>query len=430
MTDIDQRSVLIVLVEISGYTRPMLAGEEASAHSRLVISELVKTLLARVELPLTLAKLEGDALFLYAVKGPDWNEVRGRIGERLVTYFHAFGEKLGELSAASSCRCGACSNIESLRLKVILHAGQAVFHRIGSLVELAGVDVIIAHRLLKNSVSRKEYILITDAARDVALPLEALSRTRETYEDVGTIDTTVFLAPPSAGRAPRGNGQGVATDSGRGTEAEGPRHDHPAHDTAMPAAFVETLRCEIRREYAEVATNPHKGFHFHTGRPLARLLGYDEAWLEGIPSRTIDALAGTGNPFSLGELRPGERVVDLGSGAGLDSLIAARMVGPDGRVTGVDMTPEMVDTARTSAREIGAVNAEFLEGTIEMLPLPDASADVVISNGVINLAPDKRAVFREIHRVLKPFGRLQIGDIIVQKAVPESARRNIDLWAG
>ena len=407
MTDIEQKSVLMVLADISGYTRFMLANETSLAHSQLIIGELIKTLLAQVELRLTLANLEGDALFLYAVKGADWEQVRERISERLVAFFHAFGEKAGELTVASMCRCGACSNVESLRLKVILHAGQAVFYRIANLVELAGVDVIIAHRLLKNSVPRNEYILVTDAAKDIVLPLEPLSTSREVYDDVGAIETAVYLPPPPAEHAL-----------------------HPPTDSAMPAVFVEALRCEIRREYAEVATNPNKGFHFHTGRPLARRLGYDDTWLEGIPPRSVDALAGTGNPFSLGPLRAGDHVVDLGSGAGLDSLIAARMVGSSGRVVGVDMTAEMVATARQSASEIGATNVEFIEGTIEALPLPEAWADVVISNGVVNLAPDKRAVIREIHRVLKPNGRLQIGDIIVQKAVPESARRNIDLWAG
>lgn len=193
---------------------------------------------------------------------------------------------------------------------------------------------------------------------------------------------------------------------------------------------VEELRSAIRAEYEAVAQEPGRGFHFHTGRPLARMLGYADEWLEGIPEGSIESFAGTGNPFSLGPLRPGEHVVDVGSGAGIDSLIAARMVGPDGQVIGVDMTPAMVAKARRSARQAGLPNVEFRQGYAEALPVPDGWADVVISNGVLNLMPDKAAALGEMARVLTPGGRLQIGDILVQKAVPESARRKIDLWTG
>jgi arsenite methyltransferase len=190
------------------------------------------------------------------------------------------------------------------------------------------------------------------------------------------------------------------------------------------------LRQAIQAEYAEVALHPTKGFHFHTGRPLARLLGYDEAWLEGIPEGAIESLAGTGNPFSLGALRGSEHVVDVGCGAGIDSLIAARMVGPDGNVVGVDMTVAMLEKARRNATEAGLDNVTFREGYGEALPVYSGWADVVISNGVLNLFPDKLSGLKEMARVLKPGGRLQIGDILVQKAVPESAKRRIDLWTG
>jgi arsenite methyltransferase len=193
---------------------------------------------------------------------------------------------------------------------------------------------------------------------------------------------------------------------------------------------VGTLREAIREEYAEVANYPTKGFHFHTGRPLARILEYRDEWLEGIPESSIESFAGTGNPFSLGELRPGERAVDVGCGAGMDSLIAGRMVGPEGRVIGVDMTQGMLEKARAAAEEAGLGNVEFHQSYAEELPVPDGWADVVISNGVLNLMPDKAAVLDEMVRVLKPAGRLQIGDILVQKAVPESAKRKIDLWTG
>jgi len=198
----------------------------------------------------------------------------------------------------------------------------------------------------------------------------------------------------------------------------------------IPQLDFEQLREAIRQEYAEVALKPEQGFHFHTGRPLARMLGYDDHWLEGIPERSIESFAGTGNPFSLGILRPGERVVDVGSGAGIDSLITARMVGSEGWVIGVDMTPAMLEKARRSAYEGGFTTVEFRQGLAESLPVLDSWADVVISNGVLNLTPDKDAALREMARVLKPGGRLQIGDILVQKPVPESAKRDIDLWTG
>jgi SAM-dependent methyltransferase len=193
---------------------------------------------------------------------------------------------------------------------------------------------------------------------------------------------------------------------------------------------VEGLREAIREEYAAVAMHPEQGFHFHTGRPLARLLGYEDAWLHGIPEPTIASLAGTGNPFSLGALVMGEHVVDVGCGAGIDTLIASRMIGGEGRAIGVDMTPAMLEKARRSAVEMGVENVEFREGIAEALPVPSEWADVVISNGVMNLFPDKLAGLREMARVLGPAGRLQIGDILVQKPVGEGAKRNIDLWKG
>jgi SAM-dependent methyltransferase len=193
---------------------------------------------------------------------------------------------------------------------------------------------------------------------------------------------------------------------------------------------LDELRAAIRAEYELVALEPQRGFHFHTGRPLARMLGYAEEWLVGIPEASIESFAGTGNPFSLGELQPGERVVDVGSGAGIDSLIAARLVGPTGRVVGVDMTPAMLNKANRAASEAELRNVEFRKGLAEALPVPDGWADVVISNGVLNLMPDKSAVLKEMARVLKPAGRLQIGDILVRKPVPEDAKADISLWTG
>ena len=192
----------------------------------------------------------------------------------------------------------------------------------------------------------------------------------------------------------------------------------------------EQLRRAIRAEYAEVATTPDKGFHFHTGRPLARLLGYPEEETDPLPEAVIESFAGVGNPFIFGRLQSGETVVEVGSGAGLDATLAARQVGPTGRVIGVDMTPAMLEKARANVARLGLQQVEFRQGYMEELPIEAATADVVISNGVLNLSPDKVTVFREIARVLKPGGRIQIADIVVQKAVPDTAKEQIDLWTG
>ena len=193
---------------------------------------------------------------------------------------------------------------------------------------------------------------------------------------------------------------------------------------------LNELRASIREEYSVVANNPERGFHFHTGRKLAGILGYRDEWLDMLPPGAIESMAGTGNPFSLGELKPGEHVVDCGSGSGTDSLIAAHMVGPDGHVIGVDMTPEMLAKAGRNALESGMTNVEFREGYLESLPVEDEWADVIISNGVLNLVPDKDAALLEMFRVLRPGGRLQIADIALQKPVPEDARSDITLWTG
>ena len=193
---------------------------------------------------------------------------------------------------------------------------------------------------------------------------------------------------------------------------------------------LDGLRQAISKEYEELAYNPDQGFHFHTGRRLTRILGYKEEWLEGIPESSIESFAGTGNPFSIEELNSGEKVVDIGCGAGIDSLVAAKKVGSNGKVIGVDMTDAMLNKARKAGEEAGFNQVEFKKGHAESLPIEDGWADIVISNGVINLTPDKKTTFREIARILKPNGRVQIGDILVQKKVPDSAKRKIDLWTG
>ena len=188
------------------------------------------------------------------------------------------------------------------------------------------------------------------------------------------------------------------------------------------------LREEVKAKYRAVAVDPHGGYHFHTGRPLAHRLGYDEAAVAALPDNAVEAFAGVGNPFSLGALKPGERVVDLGSGGGFDCFIALGQIGPNGRVVGVDMTEEMLRRSRAAATAIGLHNVEFRQGVIEDLPIEDSSADVVISNGVINLCANKRRVFAEVMRVLKPGGRLQFADIANSKEIPAGALRNVDLW--
>jgi arsenite methyltransferase len=188
------------------------------------------------------------------------------------------------------------------------------------------------------------------------------------------------------------------------------------------------LREEVKTKYREVAVNPHGGFHFHTGRPLAHRLGYDDAVVADLPDSAVEAFAGVGNQFLLGAMKPGERVVDLGSGGGFDCFIAAEQVGPAGRVLGVDMTDEMLARSRAAAAAMGLQQVEFRKGFIEELPVEDGWADAVISNGVINLCADKRRVFAEVLRVLRPGGRLQFADIANSKPIPEAAIRNIDLW--
>jgi arsenite methyltransferase len=192
---------------------------------------------------------------------------------------------------------------------------------------------------------------------------------------------------------------------------------------------VDLLKREIKKTYASVSREPGRDFIFPTGRAWAEDLDYP-AELAGIPESAAESFAGVANPFSLGRLARGERVLDLGSGAGTDSLVAAQMVGPEGSVTGIDMTPEMLEKARASAVAMGADNVRFIEGEVERLPFADDEFDVVISNGVIDLVPDKDAVFGELFRVLVPGGRLQIADVTIQRPVSEEGRRNIDLWTG
>jgi SAM-dependent methyltransferase len=192
---------------------------------------------------------------------------------------------------------------------------------------------------------------------------------------------------------------------------------------------VDLLKSEIKKTYTSVSGEPERDFIFPTGRPWAEDLGYPEE-LANVPEAAVESFAGVANPWQLGRLASGERVLDLGSGAGTDSLVAAQMVGEHGQVTGIDMTPAMLAKARAAAAEMGASNVEFVESEAERLPFADESFDVIVSNGVIDLIPDKDAVFSELFRVLVPGGRMQIADVTIQNPVSEEGRRNIDLWTG
>ena len=194
------------------------------------------------------------------------------------------------------------------------------------------------------------------------------------------------------------------------------------------AVDPSVLREEVKSKYRDVACNPHGEYHFHTGRPLTQRLAYDQAVVEAMPDVAVESFAGVANPFFLQSLARGDKVVDAGSGGGFDSFIAAHQVGPEGRVVGIDMLPEMLEKSRKTAQLMGLAHVEFREGILEEMPVEDGWADAVISNGVINLCADKKLVFGELWRVLRPGGSLQFADIANGKPVPESAVRNIDLW--
>ena len=207
------------------------------------------------------------------------------------------------------------------------------------------------------------------------------------------------------------------------------RHFGDALRSDTPVDVCE-LRTEVQAKYAAVAEHPSDTFHFHTGRFVAERCRYDLDAIDALPEAAVESFAGVGNPFELRAIQPGEKVIDLGSGAGTDSFLAANWVGGGGHVIGIDMTAEMLKKSRSTAEAMGATNVEFREGYVEEVPVDNAWADVVISNGVINLCPDKVAAFNEIWRLLRPGGTLQFADIANGKPVPEEAQREIDLWTG
>jgi arsenite methyltransferase len=404
-----EKNVIFLIADISGYTRFIVSNEKEMAHSQIIIRDLINTILEEIKSPMQLIRLEGDALFLYIDKDDPlvrWELVKATLLERLIDFFRVFSNKISELTLHKICNCNACNNVEKLKLKIVAHSGKTMFFHINDILELSGTAPIVIHRLLKNSVTADEYVLMTETAlEDLMVPLEDVEAGQESYDELGTIKTYIYYPPP-------------------------PEPYHPDGTTSYPQVFVDTLRAEVKVEYAVVAEAPEKGFHVHTGRRLAVMLDYNDELLDQFSEQVIESFAGTGNVFKLGEINPGEFVLDIGCGAGLDSLIAARKVGDGGKVIGVDMTPEMIQKSRDNAERSGLDNIEFTEDYSEQLPVPTDWADVIISNGAIKLSPDKDLVFNEMFRVLKPGGRIQIADILVQKPVPNSAKNNFDLWAG
>ncbi len=410
ITEPEAEPVLLLLVDISGYTDFMVSHDKELRHSQTIIRELLETLIDQVDVPLRISRIEGDALFLYAVKSGDaevWGRRSSNLVDRLLALFEVFGRRLLEIGAYSVCRCDACTEVGNLKLKIIAHSGESLITHVGEYPTLSGVDVITLHRLAKNSVDEDQYVLMTEPAyADLGLAPDTPVREGSEEYDTGTFKTFVYL----------------------------PDIEIELDDDEIRAGFsndnaaVRILRDEISREYADVADDPGRGYHFNTGQAALEMNGYEPAWVEEIPDAMIESFSGMGNPFAMGLPKDGEYVVDIGSGAGLDAAIAARAVGTAGHVIGVDMTHEMLEKAGAGAAALGLDQLEFRHGFAESLPVPDGWADLVISNGVVNLSPDKDRVFAEIFRALRPGGRIQIADITVERPVPEGAKRDIDLW--
>lgn len=344
-----EKEVIFFIADISSYTRFIVTNEKEMVHSQIIVRDLISTIISEIKAPMQLIRLEGDALFLYVDKGDPlvrWELVRVTLLEILIQFFRVFSNKITELTLHKICNCNACNNVDRLKLKVVAHSGKTLFFHINDILELSGTAPIIIHRLLKNSVAADEYVLMTESAfEDLMVPLEDVETGSESYDELGTLKTFIYYPPPVE-----------------------PYHlDSP---TNYPQVFIDTLRGDVKKEYAVVATDPQHGFHFHTSRRLADMLGYDGELLDQFPPKVIESFAGTGNVFKLGAIKLGEYVFDAGCGAGLDCLIAARKVGEKGRVIGVDMTPEMIEKARQNAAVAGLSNVEFIQDHSEQLPIP------------------------------------------------------------
>jgi hypothetical protein len=320
-----EKDVVFFIADISGYTRFIVSNEKEMVHSQIIVRDLINTIISEIKAPMQVIRLEGDAIFLYVDKGDPlvrWELVRATLLDTLITLFRVFSNKISELTIHKICNCNACSNVDQLKLKIVAHSGKTMFFNINDILELSGTAPILIHRLLKNSVTADEYVLMTESAfEDLMVAREDVELGTESYAELGIINTFIYYPPP-------------------------PEPFHPDSTVNYPQVFIDTLRAEVTKEYGVVATDPEQGFHFHTGRRLADMLDYDDELLNQFPEKVIESFAGTGNVFKLGEIKPGEYILDVGCDAGLDSLIAARMVGNEGKVIGVDMTPEMIAKAR------------------------------------------------------------------------------------
>jgi hypothetical protein len=298
-----EKDVVFIIADISGYTRFIVSNEKEMVHSQIIIRDLINTIISEIKAPMQLIRLEGDAIFLYVDKGDPlirWELVQPTLLDTLITFFRVFSNKISELTLHKICTCNACSNVDQLKLKIVAHSGKTMFFNINDILELSGTAPILIHRLLKNSINADEYVLMTESAlEDLMVSKDDVDLGTESYDELGTINTFIYYPPP-------------------------PEPYHPDSSSNYPQIFIDTLRTEVKNEYAVVADDPEQGFHFHTGRRLAEMLDYDQNILNQFPERVIESFAGTGNVFKLGEIKPGETVLDVGCGAGLDSLIAGR----------------------------------------------------------------------------------------------------------
>jgi 2-polyprenyl-3-methyl-5-hydroxy-6-metoxy-1,4-benzoquinol methylase len=403
-----QKPINLLIADISGYTKLLMSHGKALAHGQMVVGELMNALMAEVKAPYQISRLEGDAVIVYADiedhPSEDELDTLGMV-DRWLTRFH---EVRADLSKNTICRCSGCANIATLDLKVIGHQGPVIIAQMGPFTEMHGIDVIVAHRLMKNSVSQDGYVLLTDplhrSLRDAGHQVNFdFSPHKEIYDDVGEINAQLALT----------------------TERYRVDEKNAASESTLP---WDVLRHEIRSEYSAVAKEPERGFHFNIGKHLTEILDYNPEDLKGAPPQALESFAGTGNPFAIGKMPEGARVVDMGCGAGLDVWLASQQVGSQGKVIGVDMTADMVAKAKSWSEPVQ--NVEIRTGFAEDLPVDDEWADVVISNGVFNLCPDKTQVMAEVFRILKPGGRIQFGDVVIPKPMSEKGKRDIDLWAG